>query len=116
MGISGGSKLGVLLEQINLKGGHRMADNTKTKKRGNGEGTVFFNRSKGLWVAQYVVNQKRKTLYAKTKTEVRAKLVKAQNSINEGSYIDPHKTTVEEWLRLWLKTYVIGKKAPKTAT
>ena len=81
-----------------------MAGKTKAKKRGNGEGTVFFNQSKNLWVAQYVVNQKRKTIYARTKIEVRAKLVKAQNSINEGTYIDAKKTTVEVWLGLWLKT------------
>ncbi len=92
-----------------------MAGKTKARKRGNGEGTVFFNQSKNLWVAQYLVNQKRKTIYAKTKTEVRAKLIKEQNSINEGLYIEPNKTKVGDWLNIWLKTYIIGKKAPKTA-
>ena len=61
------------------------------------------------------MNRKRKTIYAKTKAEAREKLIKAQSSILDGTYIDTSKTKVQEWLDLWLSTYVIGKKAPKTA-
>ena len=91
-----------------------MAGRPATKKRGNGEGTLFYNKTKKLWVAQFYAEGKRKTKYGRTKDEARKKMIVSQNSIISGVYSEPSKITVEKWLYVWLKEYMIGKREPKT--
>lgn len=49
----------------------------RTKARGNGEGSVFYNEKLGKWMAQYTAGRKddgslnRKSIYGKTQAEVR---------------------------------------------
>ncbi len=91
-----------------------MSGKPTTKKRGNGEGSIFYDKSKEIWVASYHVNGKRKAVYARTKTEARQKLILAQSSIINGTYFEPSAITIEQWLNLWLNEYMIGKREPKT--
>lgn len=91
-----------------------MSGKPTTKKRGNGEGSIFYDKSKEIWVAAYHVNGKRKAVYARTKTEARQKLILAQSSIINGTYFEPSAITIEQWLNLWLNEYMIGKREPKT--
>lgn len=66
----------------------------KRKKRGNGEGTVFEDKKRNRWVAQYVagINEQgkpiRKSIYGKTQKEVLKKLNEAQYKINNNIYIE----------------------------
>jgi integrase len=78
----------------------------RTKKRANGEGTVY-QRADGLWVAQMVVRStgKRRSFYGRTQKDVLQKLKAAQAEETSGTYIEPSKITVAEWLDTWLKTY-----------
>ena len=85
------------------------------KKRANGEGSLFYNKSKKLWVAQYYINGQRKSKYARSKDEARKKMILNQSHAINGTYFEPSKMTVEQWLKLWLKEYMVGKRAPKTA-
>lgn len=68
------------------------------KSRGNGEGTIYFNKTKNLWVMQYTIGKtqegkiKRKTLYGKTRKDVKLKLEKLIAEINTNSFID--KSTI----------------------
>lgn len=61
------------------------------KSRGNGEGSIYKNEAKGLWVAQYSYGRKpdgsryRKTLYAKTRKDVKKKLEEFSASVNAGA-------------------------------
>ena len=39
----------------------------KNKSKGNGEGTIYYNRTKEKWVGQYVIEGKRKSVYQRKK-------------------------------------------------
>lgn len=82
-----------------------------SKKRLNGEGSVYQRGSDGKWCGTYTVGVKpdgspnRKTVYGKTAAEAEAKLSKALAQLRAGTYIDPQKMTVSDWLCEWLETY-----------
>lgn len=100
-----------------LKGGFYMA-----KKRGNGEGSIF-KRSDGRWCANVSVGTdpatgklKRKTIYGKTRQEVVQKLTDTLNKIQTGSFIEPSKLKLKEWLAIWLYDYKKNTIRPTTFT
>lgn len=88
-------------------------------KRGQGEGSIS-KRPDGTWWARITVGktpdgkQKRKAFYGKTRKEVQEKLTAALNDINNNTYIEPSKMTVEQWMYIWLKEYKIHSIKPKT--
>jgi integrase len=76
-----------------------------SKKRGNGEGSIS-RRKGGDWMAQYTVytdkGRKRKTIYAKTRAEVAAKLANALSDREGGLIFDAGSLKVGEFLKRWL--------------
>lgn len=72
--------------------------NTKTKERGNGEGTIYFSKALNCYVAQYVdTSGKRKTLKQKKNeknTDFKKRFNNIINSINNGTYISSSNETV----------------------
>ncbi|MCX7843361.1 MAG: site-specific integrase [Clostridia bacterium] len=76
----------------------------KKGARGQNEGNIR-QRKDGTWEARYTANGKQKSVYAKTRPEVSAKLTKILNDINTGIFIEPTKTTVSSWLDTWFETY-----------
>ena len=74
-----------------------------SKKRGNGEGTIFKREINGktLWVTEYTIamcdektgKRKRKTIYGKTRQEVKTKLEKVITELNTDTYVDKSKIT-----------------------
>ena len=58
--------------------------------------------------------QIQKTITGKTEREIQRKLSKMQVDVDEGTYIEPSKQTLGEWLDMWLETYVIGSVKPYT--
>jgi len=74
------------------------------KKRANGEGTIRL-RNDGRWEGLYTIDYKRKSTYGKTQDEVRKKLNKIQNDIDNGLYIKNDNITVGAWLDEWLEVY-----------
>ena len=89
--------------------------NSKTaQRRGNGDGSIHYNKSRGSWVVQYYVEGQRKTKYAKSKSEARELLVKAQSMLINGTYIDPSSMKVQNWMKIWFEEYMLGKRTPKT--
>ena len=91
-----------------------MAGSPATKKRGNGQGSISYNKSKNLWVAQYYAEGKRKTKYGQTKSEAWKKMTIAQGKIMNGTYFEPSKMNIEKWLKIWLNEYMRDKREPKT--
>lgn len=80
----------------------------KSKSKGNGEGTIYFNKSKGIWVGQYFSNGKRKAVYqrkSETVSDFKKRFTKIMNDINQGTYIDK----VEKTFLDILKEYVQNK-------
>ncbi len=70
------------------------------KKRGNGEGSISYRENKKLWVAQVTIGLddngklKRKTLYGKTRKEVKEKMLDLQAQVKNKEYIEKNDTTV----------------------
>lgn len=80
-------------------------------RRGNGEGSIYFREDKGLWCSSVTVGwdekgkQKRRILYAKTREELLSKKRELENSIDLGTYTEPSKMTVTEFLDSWFEIY-----------
>ena len=79
-----------------------MSENTnKKRRRGNGQGSIFFNKAKNVWVAQYMADGKRRTLYQRKgelKKDFIARFTKEMNDINQGTYIGKSNKTFMEIL------------------
>lgn len=90
-------------------------------RRGNNEGNIR-QRKDGTWEARYTAGyndqgkQVQKSIYGKTRQEVRKKLTEILNNINKGRYASPSDITVAEWLEQWLVTYNNGNIHARTYT
>ena len=89
---------------------------TRMTKGAKGGGTIR-QRPDGLWEARYTLGinpgtgkQIQKSVYGKTQKEVRQKLTAITAEIDNGTYQEPCKMTVNDWLDIWLKDYQIGVK------
>lgn len=58
--------------------------------------------------------QKVRSVTGKTQKEVRQALTKITAEVDSGTYIEPSKQTVGEWLDIWLDTYVTASVKPYT--
>lgn len=91
----------------------------KKGKRGHGEGSIY-QRPDGRWTAQVTTGknaegkQKRVTYYGKTRKEVQDKLDQARGEIRTGSFVEPTKLTLGEWLNRWLYDYMKPSIRPTT--
>lgn len=69
-------------------------------KREYGTGSVYYSESRKRWVGQYKTGvtaegkPKKKTIYGKTKKEVKEKLKKLQAEILTGVYVEPSQLTI----------------------
>lgn len=69
----------------------------KNKSKGNGEGTIYYNKTKGRWVGQYVIEGKRKSVYQRKNESVsdfKKRFNKIMNDINQGTYLEKSAETV----------------------
>ena len=70
------------------------------KKRGNGEGSIYYSEKLNRWVGQFTNGVKtngmpnRKSVYGKTRKEVAEKITKALNEIKEHSFVDKSDITL----------------------
>lgn len=80
-------------------------------RRGKGEGCIT-KRKDGSWQASIKVGvkdngkDKRKYFYGKTRKEVQEKLTKSVHEVNQGTYTEPSKLIVGEWLDTWINEYM----------
>lgn len=79
-----------------------MMANKKTHKNANGEGTVFFDESKGKYKGQIIVGYydngrpKRKSVFGNNKTEVKQKLKQIELQIMTDEYVDETTVTIKQ--------------------
>lgn len=72
------------------------------KKRGNGEGSIYYSEKLNRWVGQFTAGVKtngtpnRKSVYGKTRKEVADKITKALNEIKEHTFVDKSDVTLRE--------------------
>ena len=96
---------------------------SKDTRRAAGTGSIYRKtvtrngKEYRFWEAQVTIGvdpgtgkQLRKTFTGKTQKEVREKLQAATVAVQDGAYFEPTKTTVGEWLDIWLKDYCGDKK------
>ncbi|MCR1906107.1 site-specific integrase [Intestinimonas butyriciproducens] len=88
----------------------------KTTRNAQGAGSLR-QRADGTWEARYTVGrdpgtgkQIRKSVYGKTQKEARQKLAQAVAALDTGTYFEPSKMTMEQWLDIWTKEYMGDKK------
>ena len=66
----------------------------KSKTRGNGEGSIYYSKSKKYWVGQYTIGinnegkPRRKTIYGKTRKEVKEKIEQLVTEIKTNKYVE----------------------------
>jgi integrase len=89
-------------------------------RRGNGEGSIRYSKSKKLWEGRYTVavdpktgKQIRRSVYAKTRAEVFKKLREAEKS-DQNTYEGINKLTVYTWMDIYLWEIKQPKLKPKT--
>lgn len=90
-----------------------------TTRRDAGSGSVYQRESDGRWVATLELGyiggkRKRKTLTARTKPGVVAKLKKARGQLDTTGAIAPKAPTVATWLHKWLDEIAALRVSPKT--
>lgn len=88
----------------------------KTTRNAQGGGSIR-KRPDGTWEARYTVGrdpgtgkQIQKSVYGKTQAEVRKKLQAATTAIDSGTYLEPSKMSLGQWLDIWLSDYMGDKK------
>lgn len=83
-------------------------------RRGNNEGSIYL-RKDGLWAgAVSLANGRRKTMYGRTRDEVRRKLAGALQAREVGALTDSRGQTLGEFLDVWLSE--VAKPAVRTWT
>ena len=82
------------------------------RKAANGSGTII-KRKDGRYEGRYVVGNDpgtgkliRRSVYASTQSECRKKLHAAIAAIDAGTYMEPSKMTVGQWLDIWHRDYL----------
>lgn len=90
------------------------------KKSASGSGSIR-QRKDGTWEARYSAgydpgtgNRIRKSVYAPTQKEVRQKLAQITAALDNGTYCEPSKLDVEQWLEIWLNEYAAPSVKPLT--
>lgn len=91
----------------------------KNTRNAQGGGTIR-HRSDGRWEARYTVGidpgtgkQIQKSVYGQTQKDVRQRLSKVSTELDSGTYKDPCKMTVGQWLDIWSREY-LGNVKPFT--
>ena len=73
--------------------------NKSTRKVGNGEGTLYKDKSLDLWVYQYYYNGKRKKIKQRkkeSKREFMKRVTEIKSQLNTGAYIENNNITIYE--------------------
>lgn len=87
-----------------------------TQERPRGPGPIR-QRKDGRWEARYTVGrdpgtgkQVQRSVYGATQQEVRKKLAQLTAALDAGTYKEPCKMTVGQWLDIWSADYLGGVK------
>lgn len=88
----------------------------KKRKRANGTGSII-HRSDGRWEARYSYGidpntgkLKQRSIYGQSQIEVREKLINVLAEINQGTFIEPTRMTVKDWLDIWMTEFSFDKR------
>lgn len=83
-------------------------------KRGNGEGSIYYSEKLKRWIGQYTYNGKRKSVYGKTRSEVKDKLNKALVNIADNKYVDKSNYTLIDLINMNIEEQLKSNKIAQT--
>lgn len=93
----------------------------KSTRSAQGSGTIR-QRKDGRWEARVTIGrdpgtgkQMQRSVYGSTQQEVRKKLSQLTAAIDNGTYKEPCRMSVGEWLDIWVREY-LGNIKPSTTT
>jgi len=91
-----------------------------TRRRGQGEGSIYRRQSDGLWVGVAELgwhegSRKRKNVYAKTRAEVARKLRETQAHVDSGHVLPDERRSTADYLLWWLTEVLPGTVKDSTA-
>ena len=95
-----------------INGGGSIRTKTVTK---NGKKYEYIEAKVTVGYDPITGKQIQKSITGKSKQEVRKKMNALIAEVDTGSYTEPCKTLLEDWLRDWHKDYVVGKVKPLTS-
>jgi integrase len=91
------------------------SDQKRTGKRGNGEGSLYFQKARGRWVGSLSLEGgKRKALYGRTRQEVAKKLAAALQAREQGMLVSGPRQTLGHFLTRWLEDSVKPTLRPRS--
>ena len=79
----------------------RPPESTEITKRGNGEGSVYHDRTTGRWVAEVRINGTRRRAMATTEAQAKRRLRELQTTVGRGDNLGNGNTTVSQVLEHW---------------
>jgi integrase len=88
------------------------------KRRGRGEGAIFYREDRQLWACTISLGyggkgkRKRRTVYGKTKADVQGKLARLQSGSDV--LVNPGTCTLQQFLERWLEDVVKPTRTPNT--
>ena len=93
----------------------------KNSRNAQGSGNIRQRKDKNGkvigWEARFTVGhdpgsgkQKQRSIYGKTQAEVRDKLTDTLKQIKDGTYKEPDKTTLAQWIPEWQDIYLMEQK------
>lgn len=95
---------------------HPESEEIMAAKKANGSGSIR-KRADGRWEGKYTLGYDpktgkliRKSVYGKTQKEVRLALSKIVSEMDSGTYAEPSKMKVSQWLDEWLASYTMNIK------
>ncbi len=92
-----------------------------SRRRGHGEGAVYFDEAKRLWVGAFQLppdesgRRRRKYVRAKRKQDLLAKLEQARREAASGQPVPDQRRTTSEYLRWWCAEVLPGTVKESTA-
>lgn len=85
------------------------------KRRGNGEGSLYFDEAKQLYRAMIVTPAgNRLTKSSKSEEIVQDWLNEQRLLVGRGQHIEPHGITLGQWITEWLEVYAYPTVRPRT--
>ncbi len=75
------------------------------KRRANGEGTLR-KRENGVWEGRFSANGEQHSVYSKSQSAVRKKMVEAFSDIENDEFLIESDETLEAWLSFWQDTFL----------
>lgn len=84
-------------------------------KRGNGEGSIYFDKTRNRWTGQYIYNGKRMSVRGLTRKEVAQKITEILSKINNNSFVERDNIKLIEMVDYYIEEKLKMNKIKETS-